>query len=374
MIAAALVFAAAVLCAPVSAHSARCACVMDAQTGTILYAKNEMQPSLIASTTKIMTGLLVCEDCDLTQEIVVPAEAAGIEGSSLYLKAGDRVTVETLLYGMLLRSGNDCACALAIAHSGSVDAFVQAMNTRARALGLRQTRFANPHGLDDEDNYSTAADLARLACKAMENERFARVAGTKSFRFGDQTIVNHNRLLWRYPGADGVKTGYTKAAGRILASSAVRQGRRLICVTIHDPDDWNDHCSLLDEGFSAFSDTPLCEKGRVLGVFPSGRPAVCADDVHALLLPGERVDCLRVTLENAEARAEFICAGRVLAACPLIEKGAGKTNGRTDTEDHSRPGRDVPPAGGGVDTPRPGAPERQHGPAGGSGRSGARRH
>lgn len=340
--------AAAVLCAPVSALSAQSACVMDAQTGAILYAHNAAEQSLIASTTKIMTGLLICEDCDLAQEITVPPEAVGIEGSSLYLKAGEQARIGELLYGMLLRSGNDCACALAIAHSGSVEGFVRNMNARAREMGLDQTHFANPHGLDDEQNYSTASDLARLACFAMENELFARAVGTKRSRFGDQTMVNHNKLLWRYPGADGVKTGFTKAAGRILVSSAVRQGRRLVCVTIRDPDDWNDHMRLLDEGFSRFSETLLCAKGQIMGRFPSGVPAVCPQDVRALLLPGEQVDRVRVTIYGENAEAEFDCGQVRLAVCPLIPETAGGDNGRTYSENHRCPGGDVPPSGGDV--------------------------
>ena len=366
--------AAAVLCAPVSALSARCACVMDAQTGAILYAKNETQPGLIASTTKIMTGLLICEDCDLDEEIAVPPEAAGIEGSSMYLKAGERVRVEDLLYGMMLRSGNDCAAALAIAHSGSVDAFVHAMNDRARELGLCQTRFANPHGLDDGENNSTAADLARLACAAMDNETFARVAGTKSRQIGAQTVTNHNRLLWRYPGADGVKTGFTKAAGRILVSSAVRDGRRLVCVTIHDPDDWNDHCRLLDAGFSRFSSVLLAAEGQVMGLLPSRTPLVCARDVRALVLPGERVERVRVTITHDGGQAEFLCAGRVLATCPLTERSTGESNGGTDPKDHSDPGRRLPQAGGSADARGQGTGQRKHGAVGRPCRSGAGRH
>ena len=368
-IAAAAFLAAAILCAPVSALSAQSACVMDAQTGAILYAKNETEPGLIASTTKIMTGLLICEDCDLDAQITVPPEAAGIEGSSMYLEAGVRMRVEDLLCGLLLRSGNDCAWALAMAHSGSVDAFVRAMNARARALGLRSTHFANPHGLDDAQNYSTAADLARLACAAMDNPDFARIAGTKSRRIGAQTVTNHNRLLWRYPGADGVKTGFTKAAGRILVSSAVRQGRRLVCVTIRDPDDWNDHCRLLDEGFSRFSDVLLCARGQVMGLGPSGAPMVCDRDVRALLLPDECVQGVRVTLTHGGGQAAFLCAGRVLATCPLEERRTGENNGGTDPENHSGPTGRIPQESGRADPRGPGASERQYGGSGRAGRS-----
>lgn len=323
--AAALLCAAAVLCAPVSALSARSAVVMDARTGQLLYARDENRQSLIASTTKIMTGLLICEAGDLEREVVIPPEAAGIEGSSLYLQPGERLRVLDLLYGMMLRSGNDCACALAIAHSGSVEAFVRRMNGRAAELGLAETHFANPHGLDNEGNYSTAVDLARLACAAMENETFAEVVRTKSHRFGERVVMNHNKLLWRCEGVDGVKTGFTRAAGRILVSSAVRQGRRLICVTIHAPDDWNDHSALLDTCYAMFEYVPLCKQGDVLGRFSNGAPAVSACDVQALLLPEERIDEIRVNIGPESGTAEFLCAGKLVAACPLAAADGGET-------------------------------------------------
>lgn len=346
-----------VLCAPISALSARHAVVMDAQTGHILYEKAAREPGLIASTTKIMTGLIVCEEMALERSISVPAEAAGIEGSSLYLRAGERVTVENLLYGMMLRSGNDAAAALALAHSGSIEAFARHMNERAQALGLMNTHFANPHGLDDEGNYSTCEDLGRLACAAMENETFRKVVGTKEYRFGERVLTNHNKLLWRLPGAQGVKTGFTKAAGRILVSAAEREGRRLVCVTMADPDDWNDHCALLEDGFSRFESRLLCRKGEIFG---AGIASGCAaEDVRALLLPGESIERISVKLDGkGSGQIEFFLEGRVLASCPIIP--IGEKNGRTDSEDHSIPGDHVPQGSGGNDPRRPRAAEREY--------------
>jgi len=353
-LAAASLAAALILCGQAAALSAKHAVVMDAATGKILYEQAANERCLIASTTKIMTGLLVCEECDLSREISVPPEAAGIEGSSVYLKAGERVLMEDLLYGMMLQSGNDAAASLAIAHSGSIEAFAQRMNERAQELGLQDTRFANPHGLDAEENYSTARDLARLAAAAMENDTFARVVSTRQHRFGERVVTNHNKLLWRYEGAEGVKTGFTKKAGRILVSSATRQGRRLICVTINAPDDWNDHASLLDEGFSQFESRILCRKGQAFGAFTdlSGNvscPAVAAQDLVALLLPGERVDAVRVYCGSGEGYAEFFTDGRRIGMCPLKDVMTGENDGRTHPEDHSLPGIDVPPEGGGTD-------------------------
>ena len=246
--------------------SARSAVLIDAATGRVLWEKQAQEQALIASTTKIMTGLLIAEDCDLNAEVRIPKAAVGIEGSSLYLKEGEVLTVEALLYGMMLRSGNDAATALAIHHSGSVEHFAETMNRKARLLGLTNTSYANPHGLDSEENYSTALDLARLTACAMDNPVFYKVVSTRSIRLGERTFTNHNKLLWQYDGAVGVKTGYTRSAGRILVSCAERDGRRLIAVTISAPDDWNDHKKLLDHGFSKFSDRELVLAGQVCGL------------------------------------------------------------------------------------------------------------
>ena len=264
--------AAVFLCAPSAGAaefqgsvSAKSAILMDAGSGRVLFEKNADERSLIASTTKIMTGLLVCEAGDLEREISVPSEAVGVEGSSLYLKAGEQITVRELLYGLMLRSGNDAAVALAIAVSGSVDAFVSCMNEKAQALGMTGTHFENPNGLDGEEHYSTARDLAKLCAYAMEQEAFRAAVSSKSFTENGRSFTNHNKLLWRVAGADGVKTGYTKKAGRILAGSAQRNGQRLICETICDPDDWRDQQALLEYGFSEFPAKTVVRAGETVG-------------------------------------------------------------------------------------------------------------
>ena len=239
--------------APPPQVSAKSAALLDGTTGECLYEKNGDQRALIASTTKIMTGLLVCEAGDLDRTVTVPETAAGTEGSSMYLKSGETLTRRELLYGMMLHSGNDAALTLAISISGSEAAFVRQMNRRACALNLTQTHFANPHGLDSGENYSTALDLARLAQAALQNEQFRAVVSTKTITCAGRTLTNHNKLLWRYDGCIGVKTGYTKHAGRILVSAAERNGQQLIAVTIADPDDWRDHAALLDHGFAVLA-------------------------------------------------------------------------------------------------------------------------
>lgn len=249
--------------APPPQVSAKSAALLDGTTGECLYEKKGDQRALIASTTKIMTGLLVCEAGDLDRTVTVPETAAGTEGSSMYLKSGETLTRRELLYGMMLHSGNDAALTLAISISGSEAAFVRQMNRRACALNLTQTHFANPYGLDSGENYSTAFDLARLAQAALQNEQFRAVVSTKTITCAGRTLTNHNKLLWRYDGCIGVKTGYTRHAGRILVSAAERGGRMLIAVTISDPDDWRDHVSLLDYGFAVLgSDTPVYPQNR----------------------------------------------------------------------------------------------------------------
>ena len=249
----------------VKAISAKSAILMDCTTGRILYSKQPDRKSLIASTTKIMTALVICEQCNVLDRVRIPNEAVGIEGSSIYLKPGEILTVQDLLYGLMLHSGNDAATALAIYCGGTVEGFVQMMNDKARVLDLANTHFENPHGLDSENHYSTAEDLGRLAAFAMKNPVFSKIVSTKNVRVGERYLKNHNKLLWSVEGADGVKTGYTKSAGRILVSSASREGRRLVAVTIDDPDDWRDHTKLLEMGFGEFMPMTIVSKGTVVG-------------------------------------------------------------------------------------------------------------
>ena len=257
--------AAALLPCRVQAISAQKAILMDAETGRVIYEKDAYSRSLIASTTKIMTALVVCEQCNVLDRVRIPKEAVGIEGSSIYLKEGEILTVQELLYGMMLHSGNDAAVALAIYCGGTVEGFVQLMNDKAYRLGLTGTHFENPNGLDSPNHYSTARDLAVLTAAAMQNPIFAQTVSTKSVRIGERSLQNHNKLLWRIDGADGVKTGYTRAAGRILVSSVRRDGRRLICVTINDGNDWADHQLLLEDAFRRYENRVIVRAGDILG-------------------------------------------------------------------------------------------------------------
>lgn len=250
---------------PVGAISAQKVVLMDANTGRVLYEKDADSRSLIASTTKIMTALVVCEQCNVLDRMRIPKEAVGIEGSSMYLQEGEVLTIQELLYGLMLHSGNDAAVALAIYCGGTVEGFAEMMNDKARTLGLTDTHFENPNGLDSPGHYSTAQDLAKLGAYAMKNPIFAKTVSTKTIRIGKRSLQNHNKLLWRVEGADGIKTGFTKAAGRLLVSTAMRDGRRLVCVTINDGNDWADHQKLLEQGFSEYTLQTIVSQDDVLG-------------------------------------------------------------------------------------------------------------
>jgi len=280
----------------VDAISAEKAILLDAVSGKVIYEKNADQQSLIASTTKIMTALIVCEQCNVLDRMRIPKEAVGIEGSSMYLQEGEVLTIQELLYGLMLRSGNDAAVALAIYCGGTVEGFAELMNDKARSLGMKDSHFVNPNGLDAPEHYASARDLATLAAYAMENPIFYKTASAKNVKVGERYLTNHNKLLWRVEGADGVKTGYTKAAGRILVSSATRQGRRLIGVTINAPDDWNDHTQLLNEGFSRFRIARIVTRGDCVGTVEiAGGQSGCvrliaADNFEFAMAEGEKAE------------------------------------------------------------------------------------
>ena len=239
--------------------SAAAAVLMDADSGRLLYEKNGEKRMLIASTTKLMTALVALEQGGLQQEITVTGGHMA-EGSSMYLRPGEKLTLETLLYGLLLSSGNDAALAVTECMGGAVP-FVARMNEKAAELGMENTHFANPNGLDDEAHYSTAEDMAKLAAAAMDDPVLRRVASTRTARIGGRTLTNHNKLLSRVEGCVGLKTGYTRAAGRTLVSCAERDGVRLVAVTLQDRDDWNDHASLYEQGFRVLRPVKAVERG-----------------------------------------------------------------------------------------------------------------
>lgn len=245
------------------ALSASSAVLYDPLTKTVITGVQEDARRGMASTTKIMTALVALELYELDQAVEIKPEWCGAEGSSMYLRAGEMLTVSDLLYGLMLSSGNDAAVALSCIYSGDSSDFVGLMNAKALELGLADTHFDNPSGLDSETHYSTAHDMAVLTAAAMENETFRAIVSTKSIQIGERILTNHNKLLSMMDGAEGVKTGFTKKCGRCLVSSASRMGRRLIAVTLNAPDDWNDHIALMNEGFGRFEVQKVLSAGEI---------------------------------------------------------------------------------------------------------------
>lgn len=323
----------AILVFPCNAISAQSAVLLDGQTGRVLYEKNADQKSLIASTTKIMTALVVCEQCNVLDRFKIPKEAVGIEGSSIYLQEGEVLTVQELLYGLMLQSGNDAAVALAIYCGGTIEGFAELMNDKAHRLGLENTHFVNPNGLDAPGHYSTARDMAVLAAYSMENPIFAKTVSAKNVNIKGRSLRNHNKLLWQVEGADGVKTGYTKAAGRILVSSATRQNRRLIAVTMNDPNDWQDHKNLLEQGFSGYQVRNIISEGDILGfrqiaggncgavALLAGTDfdyALSADEFPKIELPGTGFVYAPV-VQGQNAGYAYVCLGdKTIGKIPLL--------------------------------------------------------
>ena len=277
--------------------SAKAAILINADTGEVIYEQNSKEKLPMASTTKIMTALLLCEKGDMEKQITVTAEMVRVEGSSMGLLAGDKVSFRALLYGMLLASGNDAANVTAYALGGTVNGFVKMMNEKAESLGLNNTHFETPSGLDGDEHYTTAEDLANLARVCMQNPIFKEAASSKSatLEYGNppyrRTLTNHNKLLKTFEGAIGVKTGFTKKAGRCLVSAAERDGKRVIAVTLKDPNDWADHTALLNYGLEQIKTTEISpsQKEYTLDVIASreGSITVNIEDYNVTTLDDE---------------------------------------------------------------------------------------
>ncbi|OEF98499.1 D-alanyl-D-alanine carboxypeptidase family protein [Desulfuribacillus alkaliarsenatis] len=253
--------------------SAETAVLVDVETGRVLYSKNADKQMKIASLTKIMTAILAIENADLDDKVKTSKNAFGVEGSSIYLKLNEKMKLHDMLYGLMLRSGNDAATAIAEHVSGSMDEFAELMNKKALELGMNGTMFSNSHGLDwGEGNYSTANDMGKLLAYSLRNPVFKEIVSTKVKKVPwegesyDRVFYNKNKMLSLYPGGDGVKTGYTKRAGRCLASSASKDDWQLATIVLNAPDWWRDSARLLDYGFETYHrhhvveiETPLQE-------------------------------------------------------------------------------------------------------------------
>ncbi|KIY21613.1 MULTISPECIES: D-alanyl-D-alanine carboxypeptidase family protein [Mesobacillus] len=254
--------------------SAQSAILVEQESGRVLFEKDAHKVSRIASITKIMTAILAIESGKLDEMVKVSDQAVQTEGSSIYLKPGEKIRLEDLVYGLMLRSGNDAAVAIAEHVGGSVDGFVYMMNEKAQQLGMIDTHFANPHGLDDHENHvSTAYDMALLTRYAMNNETYKKITATKVHRAPNPTETwdrvweNKNRLLTeKYKYSTGGKTGYTKRANRTLVSTAKKGDFAMIAVTLNAPDDWNDHIQMFETTYSDYDIAEILSKGKVDGV------------------------------------------------------------------------------------------------------------
>lgn len=247
--------------------SAHAHILMEAESGCVLDEKRADERLPMASTTKIMTALVAISALPCDTVLRIPREAVGIEGSSVYLTEGEELTLEQLLYALLLESANDAAVAIALKVGGSVEGFADMMNQKAQEMGLKDTHFCNPHGLDDPDHYTTARELALIAKEALKEPTLRTIISTVKKTIplrsteGVRLLINHNRMLRQYDGCIGIKTGYTKRTGRCLVSAAERDGVTLIAVTLGAPDDWRDHTALLDHGFSLLESRTLALPG-----------------------------------------------------------------------------------------------------------------
>lgn len=239
-----------------AATPSRAECVTEISSRRFLHERNAESSLPMASTTKVLTAIIILDDCDINETVTIPKEAEGTEGSSVYLRAGDQYTVEELLYGLMLRSGNDCAVTLALHHSGSIKDFAQAMNEKAVSLGAEHSCFVNPHGLPDTRHYTTAQDLSLISAYAMQNEKFCEIVSCKYYE--PRNWQNKNKMLYNYDGAIGVKTGFTVAAGRCLVTAAQRNGMTLVCVVLDSPQMYERTAELLDNAFETYEMTELC--------------------------------------------------------------------------------------------------------------------
>ena len=244
--------------------------VMELSTNRVVHSLNENERKYMASTTKILTAITVIENCNLSDVVEIRKEMTGIEGSSIYLEEGERLSVEDLLYGLMLRSGNDSAVALALHCSESIESFAQLMNQTALKIGTKNSNFVNPHGLHNENHYTTAYDLALISCYAMKNDTFRKIVGTKTIKIPfttknyDRLLINKNKMLSEYEGSTGIKTGYTKKAGRCLVSSAKRNGIEFICVVLNCPPMFEKSKILLTNALNEYKNYKIVESDYIL--------------------------------------------------------------------------------------------------------------
>ncbi|PEJ53720.1 D-alanyl-D-alanine carboxypeptidase [Bacillus sp. AFS017336] len=311
--------------------SARNAVLMDQKTGRILYGKKMHDSERIASITKIMTALLAVESGKMQNTVTISSRAVQTEGSSIYLKPGQKIKLEDLVYGLMLRSGNDAANAIAEAVGGSIEGFIYMMNEKAKEIGMSNTYFSNPSGLDQQgkEHYSSAFDMALLTRYAMQNPKYAKIAGTKVHRAPntaeswDYVWKNKNKLLtFMYKYSTGGKTGFTKKARRTLVSTASKNGMDLIVVTLNDGQDWQDHMSLFEYGFSQYPLTKVLSKGGIKEVTNKKyKGHVYLKNDFSYPLEKKERDQVRITIEMQKPTKKKIANGAIVGKAIIELEG-----------------------------------------------------
>lgn len=306
--------------------TAKAACVMERSSGRVLFGKNLHQQLPMASTTKIVTALTVLNNCqNLEQVVTIPKQAVGVEGSSVYLREGENLTIRELLYGLMLRSGNDCAVALALTVGGTVESFAEMMNQTANMLGCVESHFVTPHGLHDDEHYTSAYDLAKITCEALKNEEFRQIVATKSTQISNdgydynRLLVNKNKLLVSYDGADGVKTGYTKKAGRCFVGSATRNGMQVVCVVLNCGPMFEETASMLDAAFEKYTLERVVPQNKLCGaVYKRGKATYfyCPQPFYYPVTENEKLTT-KITVEDDCRQIEVFLNGKSLAVLPL---------------------------------------------------------
>lgn len=291
--------------------SAQTAIMIEAKSGEVLYEKNADEKAYPASITKILTALLAIENGDLDKKVKISPNASGVEGSSIYLEVGEKIALRDLVYGLMLRSGNDAAIAISEEIGGSKDQFVAMMNNRAKELGAVNTHFANPNGLHDPDHYTTARDMALIAQAAMKNEEFRKVAAAKSWETNRgegkyNYFYNKNKVVYQYDGGNGIKIGYTKAAGRTLVASSERDGMVLICVVMNAPNWFQDTYQLMDYAYSQYVTAKIA---------PGQRPIKAVkiqggDKDFVLIGPKEDITCPVKKDSDSKISIEYVLTGK----------------------------------------------------------------
>lgn len=311
------------------AISAESAILIDGETGRILYEKNAYNIQGMASTTKIMTAILALEQSTPDKQVKVSHNAATTEGSSMYLNSGETIKMESLIYGLMLNSGNDAATAIAESISGSTEEFSKLMNKKSKEIGLKNTSFANPHGLDHKDHYSTAYDMAMLTKYALNNDKFKEIVSTKRKNVelngveNSRFLTNHNKLLSLYENCIGVKTGFTKACGRCLVSAVQKDGMTLIAVTLNAPDDWNDHISMYESVFNTYKSHNIIEKNSYVASVDITHSECkklelyAKNKLSASLMP-EEFECIKIKYNYPKTVSAPIYKGQKLGSVSIL--------------------------------------------------------